>query len=102
MDIERGRRRSRRESVIMMAHCRTATGRSGDVAIVDLTAEGCCIFTKAVPVGQGLRIRLRPEHLDCLTGVVRWAARGYAGVEFDKPLYGAVADHLQTIWASNR
>lgn len=86
----------------MWAVCRTATGRSGDVAIVDLTAEGCCIFTKGVPVGQGLRVRIQPAQFESFAGVVRWVAKGYAGVEFDKPLYGAVAHHLQKMWSSKR
>jgi len=83
---QESRRRAQRQSVIMWAFCRTATGRTGDVAIVDLTAEGCCIFTKAVPVGQGLRVSIRPTQFESLSGVVRWTARGYAGIEFDKPL----------------
>lgn len=86
----------------MWAFCRTATGRTGDVAIVDLTADGCCIFTKALPVSEGLRVRIRPDQFETLAGVVRWASRGYAGIEFDKPLYGAVADHLQRSWSSTR
>jgi hypothetical protein len=96
------RRRARRWSVIMSAHCRTATGREGHVAIVDLTAEGCRIFTKALPVSEGLRVRIRPAEFECLAGVVRWASRGYAGIKFDKPLYGPVAEHLQRAWSSRR
>jgi hypothetical protein len=85
-----------------LAHCRTATGRDGDVFIVDLTAEGCRIFTKAVPLSEGLRVRIRPGQFETLSGVVRWVRRGFAGIEFDKPLYGPVAEHLQSIWRSSR
>jgi hypothetical protein len=86
----------------MFAHCRTATGRQGDVSIVDLTAEGCCIFIRAVPVSEGLRVRIKPEQFESLAGVVRWVRRGYAGIEFDKPLYAPVADHLKRAWSSTR
>jgi hypothetical protein len=72
------------------------------VAIVNLTAEGCCIFTKAVPVSEGLRVRIKPVAFESMSGVVRWAGRGYAGVEFDKPLYGPVAEHLHRMWSSMR
>jgi hypothetical protein len=96
------RRRVRRESVVMLAYCRTATGRDGDIAILDLTAEGCCINAQALRVNAGLRVRIRPAQFEVLTGVVRWVSHGYAGVEFDKPLYRPAAEHLQRIWASNR
>ncbi|MBV1688523.1 PilZ domain-containing protein [Novosphingobium sp. G106] len=72
------------------------------MAIVDLTAEGCRIFTKAVPVSEGLRVSLRPLEFEPLRGVVRWVHRGYAGIEFERPLYGAVAIHLQKAWSSSR
>lgn len=93
-------RRAPRESVIMAAVCRTATGRKGGVSIVDLTAEGCCVFLKSVPVSEGLRVTVRPLEFEPLPGIVRWVRRGYAGIEFEKPLYGAVAIHLQRAWSS--
>lgn len=88
-------RRASRASVFMPAVCRTNTGRQGEVTIVDLTAEGCRIFTKALPVSEGLKLRIRPANFESLPGVVRWVRGGFAGIEFDKPLYGPVADHLQ-------
>jgi hypothetical protein len=91
-------RRASRVSVIVPATCRTATGRRGDVVIVDLTAEGCRLFTKAVPMSTGLRLRIRPELFESLAGVVRWTSQGFAGIEFDKPLYTPVAEHLQRIF----
>jgi hypothetical protein len=96
------RRQARRGSVIMSAYCRTATGREGDVAIVDLTADGCCIFTKAVALSEGLRLRIGPSQFESFSGQVRWTSRGYAGIQFDKPLYGPVAEHLQAIWSFRR
>ena len=84
----------------MSATCRTATGRSGDVAIVDLTAAGCCVFTKAVALSAGLKVRIHPANFQVLPGVVRWASRGYAGIQFETPLYGPVAEQLQRAFAS--
>jgi hypothetical protein len=92
-------RRGVRVGVTMAASCRTATGRQGDVVIVDLTADGCRIFTKALPLSEGLHLRIRPAQLESLPGIVRWVSRGYAGIEFDKPLYGPVAEHLQRMFA---
>jgi hypothetical protein len=29
---------------------------------------------------------------------VRWTSHGFAGIEFDKPLYAPVAEHLKRIF----
>lgn len=84
----------------MIARCRTATGRVGDVVITDLTSEGCCIFAKAVPLSSGLQVRITPANFQPLAGVVRWASRGYAGIQFEMPLYGPVAEHLQKAFSA--
>ena len=88
-------RRSERERIYLPATCRTSTGRKGPVMITDLTAQGCRLFLRALPVTVGLRIRVKPDTFEPLSGVVRWVRRGDAGVEFDKPLYGPVAEHIQ-------
>jgi hypothetical protein len=95
-------RRASRSPVVMPAVCRTDTGRQGDVTIVDLTAEGCRIFTKALPLSEGLKLRIRPLNFESLPGAVRWVRGGFAGIQFDKPLYGPVADHLQRVFNSSR
>jgi len=93
-------RRASRPPVVMPAVCRTDTGRQGDVTIVDLTAEGCRIFTKALSLSEGLKLRIRPQNFESLPGVVRWARGGFAGIQFDRPLYGPVAEHLQRAFNS--
>jgi hypothetical protein len=95
-------RRASRSPVVMPAVCRTDTGRQGEVTIVDLTAEGCRIFTKALPLSEGLKLRIRPRNFESLPGVVRWVRGGFAGIEFDKPLYGPVAEHLQSAFRGGR
>lgn len=63
--------------------------------MVDLTPDGCRIFCMALPLSEGLRLRIRPNDFASLPGVVRWTSRGFAGIAFDSPLYGPVAEHLQ-------
>jgi hypothetical protein len=91
-------RRTTREPVAMRAQCRTVHGRSGEVVITDLTASGCCIFAKGVLPRAGVAVRIRPENFEAIAGVVRWARDGQAGIEFDRPLYGPVAEHLQRVF----
>jgi hypothetical protein len=68
--------------------------------ITDLTSEGCCIFTVALPVSEGLHLWIKPEAFEPLPGKVRWVDRGYAGIEFDKVIYEPVAKHLQETFAA--
>lgn len=95
-------RRAERAYVSVSATCRTATGRSGQVVITDLSAYGCCVFRSAVAMSEGLRIMLKPEGLGPIAGIVRWSARGDAGIEFENPLYGPVAEHLQRVHRAAR
>ena len=84
----------------MDAECRVPGGTFGKVSIVDLTPEGCCIFARGLILREGQAVRITPASFQALPGVVRWNARGYAGIEFDSPLYGPVAEHLQKTFAA--
>lgn len=84
----------------MDAECRVPGGSFGKVSIVDLTSEGCCIFSRGLILREGLAVRITPTAFQALPGMVRWTARGYAGIEFDSPLYGPVAEHLQKTFAA--
>lgn len=37
---------------------------------------------------------VRPQGMEILTGVIRWISGEVAGIEFDRPLYGPIIDHL--------
>lgn len=84
----------------MQAECRTQTGMFGRVEILDLTAEGCRIFARGLPMRMGQRVRLRPQNFQPIPGVVRWAERDFAGIEFDSALYLPVVEHLQRQFAA--
>ena len=86
-------RQNERKPILLVARCRRTLGATGNVSITDLTAEGCCISGGGLHVGQGVTIK--PELFEALAGTVRWVSADEAGVEFDRPLYGAVAEHLQ-------
>lgn len=92
-------RRSTRLPVILPAICRTQTGLFGPVEIMDLTADGCRIFAKGLPMREGQKVRVKPENFQPLPGIVRWAAHDFAGIEFDVPLYPPVVEHLQRQFA---
>lgn len=92
-------RRSDRPQVAMKAECRTQTGMFGRIEIMDLTREGCRIYAKGLPLRIGQRVRIKPENFQPLPGIVRWAQRDFAGIEFESALYLPVVEHLQRKFA---
>lgn len=90
----RGRRSADRAEVAIGANCRTDTGRRAFVAMIDLTAAGCCLFCHQTPFAVGHKVSLHPECLAPISGTVKWSRGSLAGVQFDTELYPAVFVHL--------
>jgi hypothetical protein len=65
--------------------------------IFDISVEGCCIRPRNIFLRVGSRIMIRPQGMEGLTGIVRWISDDLAGVEFDRPIYGPVLEHIATI-----
>lgn len=83
----------------MAGSCRTDGGAKAHVALLDLTAEGCCLFAREpfLAPDQGVTIKL--ETLAGLHATVMWANDCLAGLRFDSPLYGPVYEHLVRTFA---
>jgi len=60
----------------------------------DISEGGCRIASRVLNLREGERVLLRPPGLEGLAGVVRWCNHHEAGIEFERPLYVAVAEHL--------
>lgn len=93
-------RRSQRLVMALPARCRTLGGFVDHVVIRDLSTHGCRIVSHALTVRPGARIVLRPDGIEGLCGEVRWTSGGEAGIEFERPLYGPVVEHLHRRFAS--
>lgn len=79
----------------MPVQCRTHSGVRGMGEISNISTEGCCVRPNSLRFRVGSRVMIRPPGMEVLTGVVRWiSSGGLAGVEFDRPIYGPVLDHL--------
>lgn len=87
-------RKSERLPVVLPARCRSRTGFVDRVVITDISPEGCRIESQGLTVHAGDLVVIRPQSLEGLTGMVRWVVGHSAGVQFDRPLYGPVVDHL--------
>ena len=93
-------RRSVRRPVLLAAQCRTQGGLRDDGEISDISAEGCCLRMRGIYFRVGTRIVLRPQGMESMAGVVRWVSRDLAGVEFDRPIYGPIVDHIVSAHAA--
>lgn len=85
----------------MPASCRTQNGLRDEGFISDISSQGCRLAARTLAMRAGLRIVIRPQGLEGISGVVRWFDGHYAGVEFDAPLYQPVVDHLSQLHAAN-
>jgi hypothetical protein len=83
----------------MAVQCRTQSGLRDKGEISDISAEGCCVRMRGILFRVGARVVLRPEGMEGLSGVVRWVGGDLAGVEFDRPIYGPVVDHIVAMHA---
>lgn len=90
-----------RTAVTMPASCRSSTGLRDEGWLEDISAVGCCFVTRAMCFKVGSHIILRPGGLEGITGVVRWVRANRCGIEFSRPLYGAVFDHLCARFANS-
>ncbi|MBT0669821.1 PilZ domain-containing protein [Novosphingobium profundi] len=78
----------------MAVQCRTQSGLRDSGEIFDISAEGCRLRMGGLFVRVGARLILRPSGLEAFGGSVRWICGDFAGIEFDRPMYGPVVDHL--------
>ena len=88
------RRRANRSPVAVKAGCRTAGGIKAFVALVDLTAEGCCVLSDGLSLTVGQRVILAPGELKDLAANVQWTRGSLTGLKFERALYGPVEEHL--------
>jgi hypothetical protein len=86
-----------RKSVVLPTQCRTTSGMRDSGEISDISTQGCCIRTDTVLFRVGSHVVIRPSGMEALGGTVRWIAGDYAGLEFDRQIYGPVVDHLARI-----
>jgi hypothetical protein len=92
-------RKSERKQVLILAQCRRRGGISDPVTIVDLSAEGCCISYPGSTLKVGQQVSIKPATMEGLAGTVCWVSAEGAGIEFDRPLYAPVVEHLQREYA---
>ena len=87
-------RKAERRPIALPAACRTLGGMRDKGVLSDLSTHGCCVTTSSRNLNVGQRVIIKPDGIEGLSGVVRWIDRARAGIEFDAPLYGPVAEFI--------
>lgn len=85
----------------MAVQCRTQNGLRDHGEISDISAEGCCVQMRGIYFRVGTRVVLRPQGMEGMSGIVRWVSGDFSGVEFDRPIYGPVLDHIASAHAAD-
>ncbi|QGN54351.1 PilZ domain-containing protein [Novosphingobium sp. Gsoil 351] len=80
--------------VDLKSRVRTRGMKIRDVALSDISAAGCCIAIASHYVEVGQNIIIQPDTLEGLQARVCWVGDHKAGLEFARPLYPAVVEHL--------
>lgn len=90
----RERRRALRVPTSIAAVAKTTQGSPQNLEINDLTPEGCAVTAAGYPLVVGVIYGVKIEGLEGLASTARWTAGTQSGLEFDRPLHPAVADHV--------
>lgn len=91
-------RRAVRLELAMPGRLKTSTGILDCVAVLDLSPVGCRIASLEAEFDEGQILTLRPDRLEAMKGYVRWRKGHRAGIEFERPLYLPVVEHLHKTW----
>ncbi len=101
MDSNIGRRKTRRKVISVPGKIRTGCCVAHHVAITDLSEGGCCAIERGSSLTEGSTVSIRVGRLDPIEATVRWAKGGEIGLEFQRPLYGPVFEHIRAILAGS-
>lgn len=97
MDSTVGRRRSPRKIISVPGRIRTGRCVAHNVAITDLSEGGCCAIDRGASLKEGTNVTIRVGRLDPIEATVRWTTADGIGLEFQRPIYGPVFDHIRAI-----
>jgi hypothetical protein len=88
------RRRDYRAPTLIPAVAKAANGMAQSVVINDLTTDGCAVTATGHPLIPGRVYGVKLDGLEGLVTTARWSAGARSGLQFDRPLHPAVADHI--------
>ncbi len=87
-------RNARRARVVIQAKLRIIGGKGFDVTVTALDAEGCAFIKPNVMLREKQKVAIKLDTLDFVPAIVRHASDEEGEIEFERPLYGPVVEHL--------
>jgi len=92
------RRGAQRLATRIAAVAKTAQGQRHALHISDLSVGGCAIDVAGPhPLKPGTAYGIKINGLETLGSTTAWTAGQSAGLEFERPLHPAVADHIAAL-----
>ena len=91
--------RATRRKVVIPAKILSRGCAKMDISVTELSAVGCQIVSRTLMLKAGQEISIRFDTIELLPGFVRWSIGETADIEFERPLYEPVADHLAARYA---
>ncbi|GMM92573.1 PilZ domain-containing protein [Qipengyuania sp. MTN3-11] len=89
-----GRREHERYDVAVAGHLRTGRGKELAAKVTDLSESGCSCVAGSMWINEGANISVRIGSLGPIEATVRWVEGYEVGMEFHRPIYGPVFEHL--------
>lgn len=99
MDDRVGRREKERFEVNVMGTLRIGAGRALQAEITDLSENGCAAHVSSPWMKSQAHVSLRIGTLGPIDATIRWVNDRQIGLEFHRPVYGPVFEHLREMIA---
>lgn len=98
MQKQQGLRRESRDLILMPGQMLTQLSLKAYVAVTDLSPHGCRVIARAEHLCLSETVYICMDNLEPWSARLRWRDFQIAGLEFDRPLYPPVVDHLVSNW----
>lgn len=89
-------RSANRHDVTILGHYRAGTGLKREVTMLDLSESGCRFHDRRTVLRLDAALTIRIGALGPFDATVRWIERDTVGVQFARPIYGPVFEHIRT------
>lgn len=88
-------RHAARFEISVQGRYRTGNGTARDVPIIEISETGCRFYDRFGRLSADTELSIRIETIGPIVATVRWCKKNIVGVEFERPLYGPVFEHIR-------
>ena len=88
-------RRMPRFEITVQGRYRTGSGIARLIPIFEISETGCRFYDRFGRLAPGAEISIRIENIGPIVATVRWCKDHIVGVQFERPIYGPVFEHIR-------